>query len=84
MGVPKVGDQAKIFTLPLHFGKKIIGSFGGECDPDKDIKRYSNLLIKGLFNLEQLITEKYKLEDINIAIKRLRNGSSIGRTIINL
>ena len=67
-----------------HFGKQIIGSFGGECDPDKDIKRYSNLLIKGFLNLEKLITEKYKLEDINIAIKRMRNGSSIGRTIINL
>ena len=32
-----------IFSLPLHFGKEIIGSHGGECDPSKDIPRFINL-----------------------------------------
>ena len=35
VGVPKIGQNINIFSLPLHFGKQIIGSFGGECNPQK-------------------------------------------------
>ena len=27
------GENINIFSLPLHFGKTITGSFGGECNP---------------------------------------------------
>ena len=84
VGVPKKGDNINIFSLPLHFGKKINGSFGGECIPDKDIPRYLKLLEIGKFNLKNLVTERYHLKDINIAIDRMSKGLSSGRILIDL
>ena len=68
----------------MHFGKQIIGSFGGECNPQKDIPRYINLLLSGKINFEGLVTERYKLDQINFAISRIKNGQSIGRVLIDM
>ncbi len=84
VGVPKNGNNINIFSLPLHFGKTITGSFGGECNPERDIPRYLELLRKGLLSLEDVISECYKLNDINTAIKSMRSGSTAGRVIIEL
>ena len=84
VGVPKLGDNINIFSLPLHFGKKIIGSFGGESNPEFDIPRYINLLINKKISLKGLITERYSLKEINIAISRIKNGESVGRVLIDL
>ena len=83
VGVPRIGDNINIFSLPLHFGKKITGTFGGDGNPDIDIPRYSNLILKGIFNLEGIVTEKYGLDDINIAISRVSNGLAAGRVLID-
>ena len=83
VGVPRIGDNINIFSLPLHFGKKITGTFGGDGNPDIDIPRYSNLILKGIFNLEGIVTEKYGLDDINIAISRISNGLAAGRVLID-
>ena len=52
IGVPKKGDLLKIPSLPLHFGKKITGTHGGEVVPDKDIPRYMRLLKKEILSCE--------------------------------
>ena len=46
VGVPKSGNNINIFSLPLHFGKTISGSHGGETNPASDIPRYMKLLSK--------------------------------------
>ena len=84
VGVPKNGNNINIFSLPLHFGKTITGSFGGECHPERDIPRYIELLRKGILSLDNVISECYKLNDINDAIKSMRSGSTAGRVIIEL
>ena len=83
VGVPKLGDNINIFSLPLHFGKTITGSFGGECNPEYDIPRYINLLINKKISLKGLITERYGLNDINKAIERIRSGKTVGRVLID-
>ena len=84
VGVPKKGDNVNIFTLPLHFGKVLTGSHGGDTNPSQDIPRYSDLLLKGKLSLKQLITNKFDLEHINMAIDSMRFGETSGRIIINL
>ena len=84
VGVPKQGNNINIFSLPLHFGKSISGSFGGECNPDKDIPRYLELVKQGVWNLNGLISQRYKLEEINEAIDSMRQGKTAGRVIIKL
>tara|TARA_S200000501_G_C20866012_1_gene761967 strand:- start:3978 stop:5018 length:1041 start_codon:yes stop_codon:yes gene_type:complete len=83
VGVPRKGQNINIFSLPLHFGKKIIGSFGGECKPEIDIPRYLKLYQREKLSLNQIITERYKLKDINLAISRIREGKAIGRVMID-
>ena len=70
--------------MPLHFGKTILGSHGGESNPEKDISRYLNLYNKGYLNIKEIISKKYKLDDINDAIKSFKDGSLAGRILIEL
>lgn len=82
VGVPARGDAARIYTLPLHFGKSITGSHGGNAVPQEDIPRYLRLVKARDVRLERLITEIYPLEEINTAIARMRSGEMEGRCLI--
>lgn len=84
VGVPKKGSKASIYTLPIHFGKTLIGSHGGEAMPAEDIPRYVKLIEAGRFPLRRLITDRYSLDDINTAIADMRSGKVRGRCIIVL
>ncbi|MBU1109667.1 MAG: zinc-binding dehydrogenase [Candidatus Riflebacteria bacterium] len=84
VGVPKKGDNASVYTLPLHFGKILTGSHGGESNPTVDIPRYVMLNLADKLNLKDLITEQFMLDDINKAITMMRNGEISGRCLINL
>lgn len=80
---PKYGEKISIDPFDLISGKRIIGSWGGDAQPDKDIPIFSKLYLDGLLPLEKLITKKYSLDDINVAIKDLKEGNVI-RPIIEL
>ena len=82
-GVPKANDKARIYTLPLHFKKILKGSHGGESKPDLDIPRYIRLIKAGKLSLDKLITHEFTLEDINKAVKTLRDGKS-SRIIVRM
>ena len=82
VGVPAKGEETKLYTLPLHFGKTITGSHGGNGYPSDDIPRYMLLSELGKLNLSDLITETYSLVEINQAIDRMRNGELSGRCLI--
>ena len=83
VGVPKIGQNINIFSLPLHFGKIIVGSYGGECQPSQDIPRFINLFKKKIALHKQLITSKISLENINDGIELMKSGKTSGRIIIN-
>ena len=84
VGVPPVGKEVKLFTLPLHFDKVLTGSHGGESKPNIDIPRYINLYKYGMLKLDELVTDRFSLENINKAIKKMRNGEIFGRCIIDI
>jgi S-(hydroxymethyl)glutathione dehydrogenase/alcohol dehydrogenase len=84
VGVPRKGNEIQVYSLPLHFGKIVTGSHGGESIPQDDIPRYHNMYLANRISLEELITEKYSLEDVNIAIENMRNGQASGRCLIQL
>lgn len=62
-------------------GKTIKASQGGQTNPQVDIPRYVKLFSAGLLNIDDLITNRYYLSQINDAIDTLRTGKS-GRIII--
>ena len=84
VGVPKRGNNINIFTLPLHFGKTIIGSHGGESNPNEDIKRYLQLFNQNIAQYNKLITERYSLDNINEAIEAMKRGETAGRILIEM
>ena len=84
VGVPKKGNNINIFSLPLHFGKSITGSHGGETIPQRDIPRYFELYRNGRLQLKNLLTKTYTLEQINDAIADMREGKLSGRCLIKL
>lgn len=84
VGVPRQGHKASLFTLPLHFGKTITGSHGGEAQPSVDIPRYVRLVEAGKLALDMLITHHFPLDEINEAIAQMRSGHVAGRCLIHL
>jgi Zn-dependent alcohol dehydrogenase len=84
VGVPRKGNNINIYSLPLHFGKTITGSHGGEAIPHEDIPRYQKLLAAGRIQLKPLITERLGLDDINKAIDAMRSGQLNGRCLIRM
>ena len=84
VGVPKKGDHISIYSLDLHFDKTITGSHGGETDPSKDIPRYCRLYANGKLKLDDLITDRFTLDEINLAIDKMQSGESSGRCLIQM
>jgi len=82
VGVPRKGNTINIYSLPLHFGKGLSGSHGGEAVPNVDIPRYQNLFTAGRIKLRELLTERMLLDDINIALEMMRSGKTSGRCLI--
>lgn len=82
VGVPK--GKTEIYTLPLHFGKKLFGSHGGDAIPHHDIPRLHNFFKEKNIDLNNLITNEYVIEDINIAIDDMKSGRLSGRCLIKL
>jgi S-(hydroxymethyl)glutathione dehydrogenase / alcohol dehydrogenase len=84
VGVPRIGNNASIHTLPLHFGKELTGTRGGECLPHLDIPRYLRLCECGKLELKELVTDRFSLSEINIAIEKMRSGEIDGRCLIGM
>lgn len=84
VGVPHVAQEASIYTLPLHFGKVLTGSYGGSCRPELEIPRYIRLCEAGKLDLDTLVTDRFALTDINEAIDGIRSGRVVGRCLIDM
>lgn len=82
VGVPKKGDDTTIYTLPMHFGKRLIGSEGGATDPERDIPKYISLIKNEKLKYLDLISSVNKINDINKLISRMKDGSEAGRALI--
>ena len=60
-----------------------MGTWGGEADPDRDIPLFAEKYLEGILPLNKLITKKYQLHEINLAIDDLKSGSVL-RPILEL
>ena len=83
VGVSKKGQHVQLYTLPLHFGKILTGSTGGEAVPHEDIPRYMALTAARGMDLNALITDVAGLGSINHLISQMRGGQSAGRCLID-
>lgn len=84
VGVPTKGRKTSVYTLPLHFGKVLTGSHGGDTDPTVDIPRFVRLYQAGKLPLRELITDRFPLTRINEAIAQMRAGDIAGRCLLEI
>lgn len=82
IGVPKINQNAKFYTLEINLGKKIIGSKGGQFSPQSDLKKYIKLALNKKINLHELITNEIKLENINDFLYSMSSKKIRGKGII--
>lgn len=75
------GERISLDPFDLIKGKQIIGTWGGETDPDRDIPKYVDFFLSGKLRLAKFPTDRFKLKEINDAFKDLENGK-VGRPII--
>jgi S-(hydroxymethyl)glutathione dehydrogenase / alcohol dehydrogenase len=80
--LPK-GEQIAIDPFDLIRGKRIVGTWGGKSQIDKDVTHYANLYLTGALKLSGLITHVVPLREINGLIKELEAGR-VGRGLIDL
>lgn len=78
------GEKICILPFDLIKGKKILGTWGGETQPDEDIPYYAKKYLSGDLDIEKLITRKFQLDRINSVLEIMQKNDSLGRMIIEI
>jgi S-(hydroxymethyl)glutathione dehydrogenase/alcohol dehydrogenase len=65
-----------LFELTL-MQKELVGSIFGGSNPRRDIPRLLRLYKEGKLKLDELVTNEYKLEDVNQGYQDMRDGVNI-------
>ena len=86
VGQPKPGESLELVNANHMFGgegKTIKATQGGRFSPSKDIPRYIKLHKAGILNIDNIITHRLKIDQINEAIELVRNGQA-SRIVIEM
>lgn len=76
-GVMPHNKKITIHTLPLHFGKSLSGSEGGESHPEVDIPRIVRMMEDKRFDAQGFISHRGSLDQINELITQMKLGNVI-------
>ena len=74
VGNARHGQTLEIDPNELNQGKRLLGTWGGDNDPDRDFPRYCKLIASGRLNVEPLLSRPYRLSQINAALDDLERG----------
>jgi S-(hydroxymethyl)glutathione dehydrogenase/alcohol dehydrogenase len=77
VGVMPHDRKIAINTLPLHLGKTLRGSHGGESLPADDIPRLVRMMQAGVFDPHGFVSHRVTLPEVNDAIAQMRSGEVI-------
>ncbi len=83
IGNARFGERLEIDPQELNQGKRLLGTWGGDCDPDRDFAAISRGLADGSLPLDRLVGKHYALSDINEAVDDLENGQ-VTRPVIDM
>jgi len=84
VGQPPRGEPLVLPDIAGNFkGKTLMDSTGGNTDPNDDIKRYLSWYKYGILKLDELITHRFPLDQVNEALDVVRSGVA-GRVILEM
>ncbi len=82
VGIPATDVTATISPASMVFQEKALtGSFYGSVRPRIDFPMLCDLYLEGRLNLDDLISRTYHLDEVNLGLDNLRNGS-VARGVI--
>jgi S-(hydroxymethyl)glutathione dehydrogenase/alcohol dehydrogenase len=76
-GNARFGESLEIDPRELNQGKRLLGSWGGDNDPDADFPEYARLLAGERIDLAPLRSSPYRLQDVNQALDDLESSRVI-------
>lgn len=61
---------------PFDFirGKEMVGCWGGNTVPTRDLPRYVDLFLEGKLKLAELVSHRFRLDEVNQALDALERG----------
>jgi NDMA-dependent alcohol dehydrogenase len=74
-------SAVNLFELAM-WNKEIKGTIFGSLNPRADIPRLLGMYRDGTLKLDELITKRYSLDDINVGYEAMRNGENIRGVIV--
>jgi S-(hydroxymethyl)glutathione dehydrogenase/alcohol dehydrogenase len=75
VGAPTIDAQVTLPAFPMSMEEKgVIGSFYGSPRFQYDMPRLIDLYMAGKLKLDQLVTRKYDLADLNVALGAMEKG----------
>jgi S-(hydroxymethyl)glutathione dehydrogenase / alcohol dehydrogenase len=81
VGAPRVPFELDGMDM-LSGEKRLIGTYGGGCVPERDFPAFVSWQHSGQADLASLVTDRYPLDGVNEAVAQLRAGAIAGRAII--
>jgi alcohol dehydrogenase (nicotinoprotein) len=83
--VGKMNEQAVHFRAGLLIGyqRQIRGALFGDCNPLYDVPKLLGLYRAGDLKLDELITQRYRLDQVNDAYQDLADGKNIRGVIVH-
>jgi S-(hydroxymethyl)glutathione dehydrogenase/alcohol dehydrogenase len=82
-GNARFGECLRIDPRELNAGKRLLGTWGGDNDPDRDFPAYLGRLSSGDLDLSPLLSEPYPLSRADAALDDLEAGRR-ARPLIDL
>jgi Zn-dependent alcohol dehydrogenase len=76
-------DAKAILDTSLFIGNRsFTRTSGGDCKPDRDFPIFVRWYREGKLKLDELVTDRYTLDQINTAVDDLEHGRILGRSIL--
>ena len=76
-GVLPKDKKISIQTLPLHFGRTLTGSEGGQSRPHEDIPTILGQIARGAFDASGFVNRRGSLAEANQVISEMRSGAVV-------
>jgi Zn-dependent alcohol dehydrogenase len=82
IGLTPTGAKAILDTSLFIGSRSFTRTSGGDCRPDRDFPLFVRWYREGKLKLNELVTNRYTLDQINVAVDDLEHGRILGRGIL--
>ena len=83
IGNAPFGETMSVNPRLFNRGRSLLGTWGGDSDPDRDFQRFAGLLAMGRRDPSAMLSRPYALADINRVLDDLEAGA-IARPLIDM